>query len=82
MAEFAVRYRARREGLGSDQITRVITANLMQQAIAEGRPVVLVPLNRESPKTVPEIGSWQRVGDLYLLSGEQADHPSPPGSSG
>ena len=38
-----------------------------REAVYAHRSVVLVPANRELPRTEPPVGAWQRVGDLYLL---------------
>ena len=73
MAEFAVRYRALRNGLDDRQVTRSVTAGLIQRAVGEARRVVLVPLNADAPKTDAPVGSWKRIGDLYLLG-----DPPPP----
>jgi hypothetical protein len=80
MAEFAIRYRALREGLSDLQITHEITAELIREAADRAEPVVLVPLNANAPRTVPPIGSWDRTGDLYLLNIGGPGQPDPHGS--
>jgi hypothetical protein len=40
---------------------------LLQSCLAQGRPVVLVPRNRDQPNTCVQEALWQRDGDLYVL---------------
>jgi Protein of unknown function (DUF2723) len=69
MAEFAVLYQALRADYDELQIVGILTAEVAHEAVYTHRPVVLVPANRESPRTEPPVGTWLRVGDLYLLVG-------------
>jgi hypothetical protein len=52
----------------------------LTEALAAGRPVVLVPRNRDNPKFFLSDATWQRHGDLYVLErlGENTSTPSPP----
>lgn len=65
--EFAVRYQAFRAGYDKLQIVNNLPAEAAREAVKNQRPVVLVPANKESPRTELPVGAWQRVGDLYLL---------------
>ena len=67
MAEFAVRYKALRADYDELQILSSLPAETARNAVEARRSVVLVPANRESPRIEPPVGTWQRVGDLYLL---------------
>ncbi len=67
MARFAVQYQALRRNLDQLQIGRSISRGSIAEAIRENRPVVLVPLDRDAPRTTAPSGAWRRVGDLYLL---------------
>lgn len=66
MADFAVRYQATRSPDEPPQVIVELT-EAAQRAIAENRAVVLVPMDRDSPKLDPPVGRWHRVGDLYVL---------------
>ena len=66
MAEFAVRYAVRRAGATSVRIVVQGDQVDLGQALANGRPVVLVPRNVTAPNT-PAPGQWVRTGDLYVL---------------
>jgi len=67
MAEFAVRYQALRAEYDELEIISNLSAETASRAVDARKPVVLVPANAETPRSEPPIGSWQRVGDLYLL---------------
>ena len=67
MARFAVQYQALRRNLDQLQISTDTSPGSTAEAIRENRPVVLVPLDRDAPRTPAPIGAWRRVGDLYLL---------------
>lgn len=72
MAEFAIRYRARRERKDQRTILREITAKQVRDAAAVAKRIVLVPHNAGSPRSDPPVGSWKRVGDLYILTTEDS----------
>jgi hypothetical protein len=70
MAEFALRYRAIRDGLaGKVDIdwSRKLPEGDELKARLHNRKVVLVPANRDRPRMTPPGGQWERHGDLYLL---------------
>ncbi len=67
MARFAVQYQALRRNLDEVQITTEVVPGSIAEAVRENRPVVLVPLDRDAPRTPAPIGAWRRVGDLYVL---------------
>jgi hypothetical protein len=69
MAEFAIRYQALRADYDELRIVSGLPAEAAREAIDAHRPVVLVPANTEAPRTEPPVGTWLRVGDLYLLVG-------------
>lgn len=71
MARYCVAYRAMLGGRAepvtiADRDPRL--SALAQEAIAGGRPVVLIPWDRDRPRTPPPLGTWQRIGDLYVLA--------------
>jgi Protein O-mannosyl-transferase TMEM260-like len=65
MAIYALRYTAMMEA--RDDIKVTVDAALISEAVETGRRVVLVPFDRDHPKTPTTGGEWQRVGDLYEL---------------
>ena len=67
LAEFAVRYRAIRNGKTGIEITREMEPKDLLCAVDAGRPIVLVPRSVDEPMTLPLTGSWRRIGDLYVL---------------
>ena len=73
MAEFAVCYQALRADYDELQILNNLPAELAREALDAHRPVVLVPANTETPRTNPHMGTWRRIGDLYLLVGASKD---------
>ena len=71
MARFALRYKAERAGT-RDDVTITFTQDLesmvpVVEAVGRNRPVVLVPVHRDKPKTEAPLGQWSRRGDLYVL---------------
>jgi hypothetical protein len=68
MSKYAVQYRALRDGLDDLAILHRFTPEIIADAVRAGRAVVLVPLDVDAPRNVPPIGSWRRVGDLYVLA--------------
>ncbi|MHC4698550.1 MAG: hypothetical protein ACYTFA_17600, partial [Planctomycetota bacterium] len=68
MAFFAVQYKALRAGLADVDIVTDIDAQRVIAAATDGRPVVLVPLDADAPRTDAPMGLWKRVGDLYVLT--------------
>lgn len=78
MASFAVVYELLVSGRSADQAAVVPPRNREEQrrtldervrtTLAREETVVLVPLNRDEPAYTPSIGSWERQGDLYVLS--------------
>ena len=73
LAVFAIRYRALREQTEGLQITRFPTPQVIQEVLDEGGSVVLVPMRVGEPAAPPAVGSWQQVGDLYLLALPSSD---------
>lgn len=73
MAEFAVRYRAIRDGLNDLRITSDINPQLLVEAGGQAGPVVLVPFKAGAPRIEAPGGTWQRIGDLYVLRAERKD---------
>jgi hypothetical protein len=73
MAEFAVRYQALRADYDELQIVSNLPAETAGRAVDAQRSVVLVPANSESPRSEPPVGTWWRIGDLYLLLVEKND---------
>ncbi len=67
MAEFAIRYHAIRTDGRSVRNTDDITSESILEAVNSGKTIVLVPADRDSPRTVAPVGSWERKGDLYQL---------------
>lgn len=75
MLEAALRYDAERDhATGWDVITvpddaeaPADVASLIQKAAGAGRPVVLVPRNRDRPPVVIPGAVWDRRGDIYVL---------------
>jgi len=72
--EFAVRYQAFRADYDELLIVNILTAATVNDAVDAHRSVVLVPANRELPRTEPPVGAWHRVGDLYLLAVRSSPH--------
>ncbi|MCP4251373.1 MAG: DUF2723 domain-containing protein [bacterium] len=83
MAEFAVRYRAKRSRRPGLDIARRPTPDEIDAAIKAGRPVVLVPARRDQPRTDLPYGSWKRVGHLYVWTSDDptVGAPTAPGRS-
>jgi hypothetical protein len=68
MASFALRYVAVVEGRDGVEVNIAVDLVRMAEAFGAGRPVVLVPRDRDKPITTPALGSlWKRTGDLYYL---------------
>ncbi len=67
MASFAVRYKALQAGLGEQQVVRAVTPELIRERVELGGAIVLVPQRADAPQVEPPLGSWRRVGDLYIL---------------
>ena len=55
---------------------------LILQARADGRPVVLVPRDRDHPETCIEGARWERVSDLYRLVDISTAAASQPAENG
>ena len=74
MASFAVRYRAIRAGRTNVRITKEISRAELEDAARTGTPIVIVPRNHGEPRTElpPQLGQWQRVGDLFVLQANPA----------
>ena len=68
LAEFAVRYRAIRDGKTGIEITSEMEPKDLLRIADAGRPIVLVPRSVDEPLTLPLTGSWRRMGDLYILN--------------
>jgi hypothetical protein len=51
------------------------TRSLLESCRAAGRPVILVPRDRDRPSTCVPESRWKRVGDLYILT-EISPNPS------
>lgn len=67
MAAPAIKYAAWRTLPDGRTITRTVEPDVIERALSELRPVVLVPQNVDYPQTDPVIGAWKRTGDLYVL---------------
>lgn len=67
MAQYALKYKALRNGMETDQIRSARHLERLSTTAATAQPVVLVPLNADDPSTQPPTGRWDRQGDLYLL---------------
>jgi len=65
--EYAVRYQAFLADHDELLIVNTLPADMAREAVHAHRPVVLVPVNKESPRTELPVGIWQCIGDLYLL---------------
>ncbi len=93
MMRFALRY-AQATGRAADAVTvmRIETEApeeiaaqrraLLVSYLAEGRPVVLAPRDRDQPRTCVAQAQWKRVGDLYLLTGMGPPPSRPAAASG
>ena len=67
-AQFAVRYRVLRDAEKNVEVVQPVAAKARSaEAVAAGRAVVLVPLDRDNPSFDPSPHRWKRDGDLYLL---------------
>lgn len=55
-------------GKSAEQVSTERRA-LLEECLATGRPVVLVPVDRDRPDSGIAGTCWERVGDLYRLSG-------------
>lgn len=67
MAVFAVQYEVLRSNRDSIRVVRDLPASEMEAATQAGTKIVLIPSSINKPMTHPLTGSWQRVGDLYML---------------
>ncbi|MFQ5464104.1 MAG: hypothetical protein ACE5E5_15940, partial [Phycisphaerae bacterium] len=67
MAQFALEYVIQRTGRAITVIASESASKVMHQYAAAGRPVVLVPKDRDKPTTPAVSGAWVRRGDLYVL---------------
>lgn len=77
MARFALEYQELRLGGSRENVVSAPRLSdeavlsefraLVGAALAQSRPVVLVPLNRDNPRTPSPLVYWRRVGDLYVL---------------
>ena len=70
MARYAIRYRALRDGEDGVMFGWEWEDEMIRSATVEGRPVVLVPRDVSLRAEDPPVGSWERIGDLYLLNEE------------
>lgn len=75
MAVFAVRYRALQDKRTNLRIVHGDADRQITEAARQGDSVVIVPFNRNDPRTEPPDGfdGWQRRGDLYVLPMDGAD---------
>lgn len=83
MMQFAFYYAQRQGHIGPDVRLEVLRvgrdnparlaeiATAIEQFHTAGRPVVLVPRDRDNPQLDPPRGAWQRRGDLYILGGSE-----------
>jgi len=69
MAQFALEYMVQRTGRAIAVIASESASKVMNQFAAAGKPVVLVPKDRDNVMTPPVSGVWVRHGDLYVLGG-------------
>jgi hypothetical protein len=67
MSEFAIRYRVMRGGFDGIAVAWAAEPAALEEATRAGRSVVLVPRLADAPSLSPPMGSWQRVGDVYVL---------------
>jgi hypothetical protein len=67
MAEFALEYKARRNGKNPDHIRPARNLEDIPAPDLNDQPIVLVPYNADQPRTQPPAGQWARRGDLYIL---------------
>lgn len=77
MARFALEYQEVRLGGSRENVVSAPRLSdeaalsefraLVDAARGQSRPVVLVPLNRDNPRTPSPLVYWRRVGDLYVL---------------
>lgn len=93
MMRFALRY-AQATGQAADSVTvmRIETEAseeivaqrraLLVSCLAEGRPVVLAPRDRDQPRTCVAQAQWRREGDLYLLTAVGTPPSRPAATSG
>jgi len=77
MAQFALEYTMQQSGEGIAVIASDGASSTMRRYAAAGKPVVLVPKDRDNPMALTESGSWVRSGDLYVLEIQQASHERP-----
>jgi len=71
MALYGVAYRAMLDGRTAPAMVPEQApdrAERIAAAVGAGRAVVLIPWNREAPRTPAVGGAWRRVGDLYVLA--------------
>ncbi len=71
MAHYCIAYQAMLEGRGEpraipDRDPRMDA--MVREALIAGKHVVLVPWDRDHPRSAPPLGHWQREGDLYVLA--------------
>jgi hypothetical protein len=63
----AVEVVAMRSGASSEQVAE--WRSRLREALERGRPVVLIPYDRDRPETCVPEARWQRCGDIYRLAG-------------
>jgi len=77
MGMFAVQAKALMTGSGAVvRMAPEVDAATLGRMVHEGRPVVLVPSRKDSPRTPPAVGQWRRVDDLYVLAVEAPKEPA------
>jgi hypothetical protein len=70
MARYAVLYTAMMQGRSEPEMVwwdEPATEGFIRSAVADGRPVVLIPWDRNAPQSQPPLGRWKRDGDVYVL---------------
>jgi hypothetical protein len=71
MARYAVLYTAMMQGRSEPHRVWWVdpeAARLVRSSLAERRPLVLIPWDRNAPQSQPPLGRWKRDGDVYVLS--------------
>jgi len=67
MARFALEYMIQQSGQAITTIGSEDASPAIHQHTAAGKPVVLVPIDRDEVMAPFESGNWVRTGDLYVL---------------
>jgi hypothetical protein len=76
MGGFAVRYQLHMADRPNVRYADGADPALIRQYAAGHRPVVLVPLSVLAPPAPPPVGSWRRVGDIFILDAGSSTAPA------